>query len=99
MSKIQSDAQNFVSGAPRKLHEGEGKILAILASHDQAAVQQVILYDGLNGISPILATLNIPAGCAPVHLVFPQIAPLRFWEGLTVDPGGCAVHLTTLGGS
>jgi hypothetical protein len=99
LSKINCDSQNFVSGAPRTLHEGEGKILAILASHDQASVQQVILYDGLNRISPILANLSIPAGCVPVHLVFPQTAPLRFRQGLTVDPGGCAVHLTTLGGS
>jgi hypothetical protein len=98
MSKIQSDAQNFVSSAPRTLHSGQGKLLAILASHDQSASQQVILYDGTNSFSPVLLSLHIPANCPPVHLVFSQAEPLRFWQGLTVDPGLCELHLTTSGG-
>ena len=98
MSKIIADSRNFLSQVPGLLHNGPGSVLRILASHAESSAQTVILYDGLNAASPIMLKLHLPTGSIPFHLQFPEASPLRFALGLYVDPGNCAVHLTTIGG-
>jgi hypothetical protein len=95
MAKINSGSSGFVSGSPRLVHSGGGSLLALVASNPTASAQAITCYDGLSAAAPVLLRLTLPASSAPQHLVFSGIQPLRFSNGLYVDPAGCDLHLTT----
>jgi hypothetical protein len=97
MAALHASAGNFVSGTARLLHSGPGSLLALSLSHGELSAQVVSLHDGLNAVAPLLLRLHLPAGSVPVQLVFSGERRLVFQQGLYVDPGGCDLHLVTVG--
>ena len=95
MPQIHAGKSQFCSQA-RLLHSGAGKILALSASHCQAAAQSITLYDGLSPAAPLLWSIWLRAGGEPIFIQFPTGAPLTFDQGLYVDPSACVVHLITI---
>lgn len=81
----------YATGSPYT-KTGPGKLLGLLVSHDQAAVQTLTFYDNTAASGPILTAIDIAPEQCPAYLMFPRDLWLQFDTGLTVDPGHC--HLT-----
>jgi hypothetical protein len=93
MSTVHTDREGTFSGA-KLLASTPGRILAILASHDESAGQTLNFYDGLNASAVLLFRLHIPPGSTPRYLVFPAHCAPSFRLGLYVEAGACHVHMS-----
>ncbi|MCZ7568971.1 MAG: hypothetical protein M5U01_10345 [Ardenticatenaceae bacterium] len=100
MATIYAGASSFVpAGSPATIHTGRGALLALLASHGQAAAQTLTLYDSGAASGTILARVTVAPEASPAVILFPDGFPLRFATGLAVDPGGCDVSVIASGGA
>lgn len=96
MAKVNNGRESFIGGAARLLHTGSGSVVALVVSNPAEGAQTITFYDGLSSAAPVLLRLAIPAGCAPFCMDFSAGNGLHFTDGLTIDPGGCDLHATTI---
>jgi len=74
------------------VQSGSGNVQFILVSHAEAAAETVTLYDGLDATNPILLQLKINPGLG-IQFVRFEPWPLRFLDGLYINPGSCEVYV------
>lgn len=83
-----TDSNGYVAaGSTNTIISGRGSIIALLISHDQSSPQTVTLYDNVTASGTVLAQITVAAEQSPAWIRFADNYPLRFSDGLTVDPG------------
>lgn len=98
MALITDRAGYVEAGSAKNIISGRGSIIAILISHSQTSAQSVTLYDGISVSGDVLVKIHVAPEQSPAWIILPDNYPLRFSNGLTVDPGDhCDVQ--TLAGS
>ena len=79
------------------VHTGKGTVITLIINHSESTAQTVTLYDSLVASGAVLASFQVSPEASPKHIVFPAPYYLRFTAGLTVEPGNCAVLVTSAG--
>lgn len=97
MAKYFAGRDSCVAGGTRTLFTSRGKLLSLLASHDQEGIQVVTLYDGAAPAGHVMLKLHLQPGQV-TYLPFPPDFPLLFENGLSVEAGACYVTVTVVVG-
>jgi hypothetical protein len=85
-----------ISGATTVVHTGQGWLLAVLISHNQAAVQTATVYDNTAATGTVALQVSLPAGASPFYCEF--LHPIEVSQGITVvAPANVDVHLWAKG--
>ncbi len=93
---------NFYTGSATIDSGGsQGRVMAMLISHDQATVQTVTIHDNTSASGTILLTIHVAPEQSPWFANFSQVigdkkSGLPWNTGLTITPGNCEVTLWTL---
>ena len=82
--------------AASTVHSAAGRLLAILVSHAQAAVQTVTIYDNTAASGTVIMKLNVDPGQCPYYVEFPRNAGIAFSTGMHVVNGWCDINLWSL---
>jgi hypothetical protein len=97
--KSQCDGER-VYGTGRMLHQGAGKLVGYLASHNEEIANLVTFYDSLTASGTVLHRVWIPAG-EVIYIRFgmssSRVESIPFSTGLSVDPGSCDVAVWSTG--
>jgi len=80
-------------GAARTVHSAAGRLLAVLVSHAQGAVQTVTFYDNTAASGTVIMKLNIEPYLCPYYIEFPRNAGIAFATGLHVVNGWCNLNI------
>jgi hypothetical protein len=100
MAKTIHSGYYLAAGAATEtLHTAAGRLLAVLISHAQAAVQTVSFYNNTAAFAGTqILVISIHPDASPFYLELPRHAGIEFDSALHVDQGNCHVSVWSVDG-
>jgi hypothetical protein len=81
-------------GLEKLVHTGAGRLLGMLVSSPDAAAQTVTFYDKTTATAGYeFLEVAVPAGVAPVLVMFPRNQSPTFSTGLYIEPNSALVAI------